>query len=117
MAFYAARITRVVDGDTVTGDINLGFGLWKHGEVIRLNGIDAPELKSGTKEKAKIARDYLKTLVLERSVQLETFEDKRDRWGRLVANIFVEDMVSIGAVMIEKGHAVPYLGDIFEGNR
>lgn len=116
MAFYLAKVTRVIDGDTIVADVKLGFSLWKHDETIRLNGIDAPELKGESRERGKIARDYLKTLILDQEVQLETFDDKRDRWGRLVAGVYVADMQSITAMLLERGHAIPYIGDIFEGN-
>ena len=37
-----AKIVRVIDGDTVVADIDLGFRTWLHGEHLRLYGIDAP---------------------------------------------------------------------------
>ena len=40
---YRCKILRVVDGDTVDVDIDLGFGVWMHKERIRLHGIDTPE--------------------------------------------------------------------------
>ena len=38
---YRATVTRVIDGDTVVADIDLGFRTWRHGERLRLYGIDA----------------------------------------------------------------------------
>lgn len=40
---YKCKVLRVVDGDTVDVDIDLGFGVWLQEERIRLAGIDAPE--------------------------------------------------------------------------
>ena len=40
---YRCKIVRVVDGDTVDVDIDLGFGIWMHKERVRLYGIDTPE--------------------------------------------------------------------------
>ena len=40
---YRAKILRVVDGDTVDVDIDLGFGVWMHKERVRMMGIDTPE--------------------------------------------------------------------------
>ena len=43
---YNCKIVRVVDGDTVDVDIDLGFGLWIHNERIRMYGIDTPESRT-----------------------------------------------------------------------
>ena len=43
---YNCIIKRVVDGDTVDVDIDLGFGIWVHNQRIRLSGIDAPETRT-----------------------------------------------------------------------
>ena len=43
---YNCKIVRVVDGDTVDVNIDLGFGLWIHKERIRLYGIDTPESRT-----------------------------------------------------------------------
>ena len=43
---YNCKIVRVVDGDTVDVDIDLGFGIWRHKERIRLHGIDTPESRT-----------------------------------------------------------------------
>ena len=46
---YRCKILRVVDGDTVDVDIDLGFGVWMHKERIRLHGIDTPESRTRDK--------------------------------------------------------------------
>ena len=43
---YKALINRVVDGDTVDVDIDLGFGVWLHDERVRIMGIDTPESRT-----------------------------------------------------------------------
>jgi len=43
---YSCKIVRVIDGDSIILDIDLGFGLWIHGERIRLYGIDTPECQN-----------------------------------------------------------------------
>ena len=47
---YRCKILRVVDGDTVDVDIDLGFGVWMHKERVRINGIDTPESRTRDKE-------------------------------------------------------------------
>ena len=43
---YKCKILRVVDGDTVDIDIDLGFGVWLHKERVRMMGIDTPESRT-----------------------------------------------------------------------
>ena len=50
---YRVKILRVVDGDTVDVDIDLGFGVWMHKERVRLYGIDTPESRTRDKEEKK----------------------------------------------------------------
>ena len=50
---YSCKIVRVVDGDTVDVDIDLGFGVWRHKERIRLHGIDTPESRTRDLEEKK----------------------------------------------------------------
>ena len=46
---YRAKVVRVIDGDTVDVDINLGFGIWQKNERVRIMGIDTPESKTRNK--------------------------------------------------------------------
>ena len=50
---YKCKILRVVDGDTVDVDIDLGFGIWMHKERVRLLGIDTPESRTRDIEEKK----------------------------------------------------------------
>ena len=65
---YKVKVTRVVDGDTVDVDIDLGFKMWLRDERVRLMGIDTPESRTSNKwEKilGKKSKERLKTLVAE----------------------------------------------------
>ena len=50
---YKCKILRVVDGDTVDVDIDLGFGVWLRKERVRMMGIDTPESRTRDKEEKK----------------------------------------------------------------
>ena len=50
---YKCTIDRVVDGDTVDVDIDLGFGVWLKKQRIRLYGIDTPESRTRDLEEKK----------------------------------------------------------------
>ena len=43
---YNVKVVKVIDGDTVDVDIDLGFGVWLHKERVRLYGIDTLEVKN-----------------------------------------------------------------------
>ena len=67
---YKCKILRVVDGDTVDVDIDLGFGVWMHKERVRMMGIDTPE--SRTRDKVEklfglASKDKLKSMLPARS--------------------------------------------------
>ena len=77
---YRCKIVRVVDGDTVDVDIDLGFGMWIHKERIRVYGIDTPESRtrdSTEKIFGKLATEAVKSFLPEGSMQtLRTVRDK-----------------------------------------
>ena len=77
---YRCKILRVVDGDTVDVDIDLGFGVWMHKERIRLHGIDTPESRTRDLEEKKyglIAKQKIKDFMPVGSTQtLVTTKDK-----------------------------------------
>ncbi len=87
---YRAHVTAVYDGDTCTADIDLGLGVWLRGEKLRLNRINAPELRGADDAKGKAARDYLKSLVDGKDVLLQTIKDRREKYGRYLAEIWLE---------------------------
>ena len=78
---YRCKILRVVDGDTVDVDIDLGFGIWIHKERVRVMGIDTPESRTrDLVEKAfgLAAKEYLKMLLPVDSIKvLKTEVDKK----------------------------------------
>ncbi|WP_205648925.1 thermonuclease family protein [Acuticoccus kandeliae] len=108
---YRATVTRVIDGDTVVADIDLGFHVWKHGERLRLYGIDTPEIRGETRQEGLRAAEALRELVEGKDVLLCTVKDCADGFGRYLARIFVIDdkPFSVNAWLILNGYAVPYV--------
>lgn len=99
---YKAYVINVHDGDTCRVDINLGLGVVLKNQTLRFFGIDAYELKE---EKGKEARDFLKDLILEKNITIKTEKDKKGKYGRLLATLFLDD-ININELMVEKGYAV-----------
>ncbi len=113
---YRCKITRVVDGDTVDVDIDLGFGVWLHKERVRIYGIDTPESRTRDLEEKRYglaAKEFVKEFVRDKggsNIVLRTRKyDAKGKFGRILGDIIV-DNVSMSETMIKEHHAVPYYG-------
>jgi micrococcal nuclease len=116
---YRCKVTRVVDGDTVDVDIDLGFGVWMHKERIRLYGIDTPESRTRDLEEKKyglLAKQQIESFMPTGSMQtLVTVKDKAGKFGRILGKFLIYDkktdsQMTINDWMIREHHAVAYLG-------
>jgi micrococcal nuclease len=111
---YKCVIQRIVDGDTVDVDIDLGFGIWLRKERVRVAGIDTPEKRTRDKvEKvfglAATAKAH--TLIPEGSpCIIRTRRDKAGKYGRTMGDFVLEDGRLYTDIMVETHHAVPYEG-------
>ena len=61
---YKAKVIKVVDGDTIDVDLDLGFGIWLRNERVRLYGIDTPESRTSDKEEKKYGFKLTYLLIL-----------------------------------------------------
>ena len=116
---YRCKVTRVVDGDTVDVDIDLGFGIWMHKERVRLYGIDTPESRTRDLDEKKyglIAKEHIKAFMPVGSMQtLVTVKDKAGKYGRILGKFLIYDkktdaQMTINDWMIREHHAVAYFG-------
>ena len=119
---YKTKLIKVVDGDTVDVDIDLGFGVWLKNERVRIMGIDTPESRTRDKvEKTfgKAASKRLKELLgktpVLRTQVARDGEDMKGKFGRILGDFDVYDATTdswraVTAVMAEEGHCVPYYG-------
>jgi len=113
---YKCNIIRVVDGDTVDVDIDLGFGVWLKDERVRIMGIDTPESRTrdkvekkfGLASKTKLKSLLGKTSVLKTQVNKKG-EDMKGKFGRILGD-FVIGATTASKILCDEGHAVPYFG-------
>lgn len=111
---YRATVLRIVDGDTVDVDIDLGFGIWLRNERVRIAGIDTPE--SRTKDQIEkifglAAKKRLGEILGETAVLRTQKPGKSDeKFGRILGDFVLGNTVA-SKIMIEEGHAVAYFGD------
>ena len=119
---YRATVIKVVDGDTVDVDIDLGFGIALSDERVRIAGIDTPESRTRDKEekkfglaaKARVKQLLGKTCVLKTQINKDG-EDMKGKFGRILGDFSVYDGATdtwrmLTEILVSEGHAVPYHG-------
>jgi len=114
---YNCKVIKVVDGDTVDVDIDLGFGVWLKKQRVRLYGIDTPESRTKDLEEKKcglFAKDYLVNSLGEEAV-LRTRKDGKGKYGRILGEFIVYDASKdayrpVNEIMIENKLGVRYFG-------
>ena len=119
---YKCKVVKVVDGDTVDVDIDLGFGIWMRNERVRIMGIDTPESRTRDLVEKKFglaAKERLKSLLGESTVLRTQIarngEDMKGKFGRILGDFDVYDAKTdavrpVTKILIDEGHAVLYFG-------
>ena len=109
---YPVKVLRVVGGDTVDVDIDLGFGVWMRKQRIRMLGIDTPESRTRDKEEkvyGLAAKAFLKEALKQGPVTLRTVKDGKGKFGRILGE-FIVNNININEFMIVNYHGVAYYG-------
>ena len=101
--YYKAKIISVYDGDTVTALVDLGFNVTTKIKI-RLSGIDTPEIRGSEREDGLVSRDFLRSLVLDKEIILQTFKDKTGKYGRYIGVLHLDGQ-NINELLVETGHA------------
>ena len=114
---YDVRVIKVVDGDTVDVDINLGFGVELKDERVRVMGIDTEESRTSDKVEdlfGETAKARVKELMQD-GAKLITTEDKsgedmKGKFGRILGDFRLPSGKTLTETLIEEHLAVPYHG-------
>tara|TARA_B100000029_G_scaffold474789_1_gene517466 strand:- start:182 stop:634 length:453 start_codon:yes stop_codon:yes gene_type:complete len=114
---YRVKITRVVDGDTVDAELDLGFNII-YKERIRLMGIDTPESRTRNKVEKKLglkSKARLKELISihKGNIILRTSKEGKGKFGRILGSLVISDNgveVNLNDIMIAEGNARAYFG-------
>ena len=105
---YRAFVRSIYDADTIRFDIDLGFGSRLMNQSIRLYGIDAWELRGIEKPLGKLARDAVASLMTKGDgVILSTYRDKKGKYGRWLADVYLADGTHLNHWLVDNGHAEP----------
>jgi len=114
--YYVKKVTKVVDGDTIDVDIDLGFDI-SFSSRVRLAGIDTPESRTADKAEKALgleAKAYLKHAIDEaKSVVIKTEKmDSSEKYGRILGWVYLNgDTESLNDKMINDGYAWGYMGE------
>ena len=121
---YKCKVVKIVDGDTVDVDIDLGFGIVLKDERVRIMGIDTPESRTrdlvekkfGLASKAKL-KELLKGQPVLKTQINKDGEDMKGKFGRILGDFIVEDGYGgykngslVTKILINEGYAVKYMG-------
>ena len=114
------RVLKVVDGDTIKVEIDLGFDLCVT-TTIRLAGIDTPESRTKDLKEKQLgldAKKWLETILTEnQNIRIHTTKDADEKYGRLLGTLYLSnDVNSINELMIESGYAWKYDGGTKQKN-
>ena len=122
---YKSKILRVIDGDTVDVDIDLGFGIWLRKERVRIMRIDTPESRTRDKEEKRFglaAKNRLKELLPVGSIATlmtqidKDGDDVKGKFGRILGDFLpgfspiTPGSTMVTDILIKEGHAVAYYG-------
>ena len=104
---YRAYVSRVYDGDTITVDIDLGFGIVIKSQKIRLVRINAPEIRGDERQNGLVSRDALRDKIGNKWVTIKTSKDKKGKYGRWLGEVWIAN-VCVNDWLISEGLAKVY---------
>lgn len=110
------KITKIVDGDTIDVDIDLGFNI-SYSQRVRLAGIDTPESRTTDKREKALGlevKDRLKKLTESAQVIVIRTEkpDSTEKYGRVLGWLFIDGQTtSVNEGLIADGFAWGYMGE------
>ena len=113
MYTYTASVLKVIDGDTIEVDFDLGFGVWLRNQRIRLDGIDTPESRTADKEekvRGTLSKEKLKE-ILGKDIQITTKIDPNEKYGRILGVLMNADGINVNEWLIQNNYAVKYTGE------
>lgn len=106
--YYNFELIRVVDGDTIRGNVDLGFNLTLSNQSIRLYGINTPEIRGEKKEIGLKVKDFVISILHNKNLIIRSFD--KDNFGRLLAEVFYYDKewISLNNYLLDLNMATVY---------
>lgn len=113
--YRVKKVTKVLDGDTIDVDLDLGFSISYSGRI-RLSGIDTPESRTKDLAEKKLgleAKEYMKSLLDNAKLVVIKTEkpDSSEKYGRILGQVFIDGLnISVNQMLIDNGYAWEYDG-------
>jgi len=114
--YRVKQVLKVVDGDTIDADVDLGFDI-SLTKRVRLSGIDTPESRTTDKREKALgleSKDWLKNrLEFAKNIVIRTqLPDSTEKYGRILGKLYINnEETSLNEQMIDEGYAWEYQGD------
>ena len=114
---YKCKIIKVLDGDTVDIDLDLGFKIILANQRVRMAGVDTPESRTtiaeekvrGLLSKKKLAEKLL--IGSWQIIETQKPDSNDDKFGRILGVFILEDGTRVNDWLIQNNYAVPYKGE------
>ena len=114
---YKCKINKVLDGDTVDIDLDLGFNIVLANQRVRMAGVDTPESRTSNKEEKPRGLLSKKKLAEKlpvgswQIIETQRSDNNDDKFGRILGVFILEDGTQVNDWLIKNNYAVPYKGD------
>jgi len=109
---YPCKLIKIIDGDSLIVDIDLGFDIVLKSQSVRLDGIDTPEIHSPDlieQKQGALSKQALIDLTLFSNLILQVSKNDRDKYGRILA-IMISNGVNVNEHLSLHNYAVKYEG-------
>ena len=113
---YYAEVVKVIDGDTITVNVDLGYDTWLYNQKVGLAGIDSPESRINLKrfpERTKEKELGLEAKELVKSLcgnKVKIISQGKGKYGRILGIVYTLDDKNINQTLIDNDLAVEYWG-------
>ena len=114
---YKCKINKVLDGDTVDIDLDLGFNIVLVNQRVRMAGVDTPESRTANKEEKPRGLLSKKKLAEKlpfgswQIIETQRSDNNDDKFGRILGVFILEEGTKVNDWLIKNNYAVPYKGD------
>ena len=114
---YKCKINKVLDGDTVDIDLDLGFNIVLANQRVRMAGVDTPESRTTNKEEKPRGLLSKKKLAEKlpvgswQIIETQRSDNNDDKFGRILGVFILEDGTKVNDWLIANNYAVPYKGE------
>tara|TARA_R110000824_G_scaffold340884_2_gene527348 strand:- start:248 stop:610 length:363 start_codon:yes stop_codon:yes gene_type:complete len=107
---YKCTLVRVIDGDTIDVDIDLGFDVWLKKQRVRLAGIDTPESRTRNLAEKALGLAAKARLIEMCGGTITVLSHGKGKYGRILGTPYDENGQDMCKMLISEGHAVEYHG-------